>query len=253
MARWEDRAAPTRVAGNRTSSEEEMTSTAAPVGSAHVAPVRPRRTVWPYAGIVSALAAGAAGRIMAQGPGTFRGDGGQPTTDFVLANLTPELTVKLGAGLYLLGVAAAFVFLLGLTRHVAVHAPRSAEPLRWASIALLATGSLGAAIRYIAAGGIPGAMDSPMYTPEASATIAVLADQLSTAAFLPALAVMAVVGLAAVRDRVLPVGVGIVTLLLAAASFVATLVLGLPYSSSLVCPLFALTVGVAGLLSRRSA
>ena len=32
-----------------------------------------------------------------------------------------------------------------------------------------------------------------------------------------------------------------------------TLVLGLPYSSSLVYPLFALTVGVAGLVSRRPA
>ena len=65
-----------------------------------------------------------------------------------------------------------------------------------------------------------------MYTPEASATIVVLADQLFTASFLPALAVMAVVGVAAVRDRVLPVGVGAVTLLLAAASLAATLVLG---------------------------
>jgi len=39
----------------------------------------------------------------------------------------------------------------------------------------------------------------------------------------------------------------------AGASFAATLVLGLPYSSSLVYPLFALVVGVAGLLFRRAA
>jgi hypothetical protein len=96
-------------------------------------------------------------------------------------------------------------------------------------------------------------MDSPMYTPEASTTIAVLADQLSTASFLPALAVMTFVGLAAVRDRILPVGIGVATLVLAGASFAATLVLGLPYSSSLVYPLFALLVGIAGLLSRRFA
>ena len=56
-----------------------MTSTAAPVVTAHVAPVRPRRTVWPYAGIVSALAAGAGGVLMAQGPGTFRGEAASPT------------------------------------------------------------------------------------------------------------------------------------------------------------------------------
>jgi len=92
--------------------------------------------------------------------------------------------------------------------------------------------------------------DPAMYTPEASATIAVLADQFASAAYLPALAVMTVVGVAAVRDRVLPVGVGAVTLLLAAATLAATLVLGLPYSSSLVYPLFALVVGAAGLLSR---
>ena len=229
------------------------TSTAAPTVSAHSTLVRPRGTVWPYAAIVSALAAGAAGTLLSQGPGTFRSEGGQPATGFILANLTSELPVKIGAGLHLLGVVAAFAFLLGLTRFVAAHAPRSAEPLRWASIALLATGSLGAAIRYMAAGGIPGAMDSAMYTPEASATIAVLADQFASAAYLPALAVMTVVGVAAVRDRVLPVGVGAVTLLLAAASLAATLVLGLPYSSSLVYPLFALVVGVAGLLSRRPA
>jgi hypothetical protein len=230
-----------------------MTSTAAPVAPAFVAPVRPRRTVWPYAGIVSALAAGAGGVLMAQGPGTFRTEGGQPSTDVILANLTAEIPAKIGAGLHVLAIAAAFAFLLGLTRNVAAHAPRYAESLRWASIALLATGSIGAAIRYIAAGGIPGAMDSPMYTPEASATIAVLADQLFTASFLPALAVMAIVGVAAVRDRVLPIGIGTVTLLLAAASLAATLVIGLPYSSSLVYPLFALMVGVAGILSRRPA
>ena len=230
-----------------------MTSSAVLVAPAHSTPVRPRGTVWPYAGIISALASGAAGMVLSQGPGTFRAEGGQPDTAFILANLTPELPVKIGAGLHLLGVAAAFAFLFGLTRFVGRHAPRSAEPLRWASIALLATGSSGAAIRYIAAGGIPGAMDSAMYTPEASATVAVLADQLSFAAFLPALAVMAVVGVAAVRDRVLPVAVGAVTLLLAAASLAATLVLGLPYSSGLVYPLFALMVGVAGMLSRRPA
>jgi hypothetical protein len=230
-----------------------MTSTTTPVLSAHLHRMRPRDTVWPYAGIFSAVAVGVSGTILAQGPGTFRDVGGQPGTDFVLANLNGELPVRIGAGLHLLGIVAAFAFLFGLTRFVATHSPRTAEPLRWASIALLASGTLGAAIRYVAAGGVPGAMDSPMYTPEASATIAVLADQLATASFLPALAVMAFVGLAAVRDRILPVGIGVATLVLAGASFAATLVLGLPYSSSLVYPLFALLVGIAGLRSRRFA
>ena len=125
--------------------------------------------------------------------------------------------------------------------------------MRWASIAFLATGSLGVMIRYIAGGGVPGGTDVAMYTREAAATLAVLSDQLASAAFLPALAVMALVGVAAVRDRVLARGVGVVALLLTAASLAATLVIGLPYSSSLVYPLFALVVGVAGVLSRKAA
>ena len=92
-----------------------------------------------------------------------------------------------------------------------------------------------------------------MYTREAAATLAVLSDQLASAAFLPALAVMALVGVAAVRARVLARGVGVVALLLTAASLAATLAIGLPYSSSLVYPLFALVVGVAGVLTRRTA
>jgi hypothetical protein len=92
-----------------------------------------------------------------------------------------------------------------------------------------------------------------MYTAEASATIAVLADQLSTAAFLPGLAVMALVGVAAVRDRVLARTVGVIALVLTTASTLATLAIGLPYSSSLVWPLFAVAVGVAAIAARRAA
>ena len=233
-----------------------MTSLAAPAVTRDAAPVRPRRSLWPYAGIVSALASGASGVALVQGPGTFRDTGTWASTDLVVANLTSALSIRIGAGVALLGLVAAFAFLLGLTRFVARHAPLRGglvEAMRWASIAFLATGSLGVMIRYIAGGGVPGGMDVPMYTREAAATLAVLSDQLASAAFLPALAVMALVGVAAVRDRVLARGVGVVALLLTAASLAATLVLGLPYSSSLVYPLFALVVGVAGVLTRRTA
>ena len=220
------------------------------------APARPHRSLWPYAGIVSALASGASGIALVQGSGTFRDTGTWASTDFVVANLTSALSIRVGAGIALLGLVAAFAFLLGLTRFVARHAPLRTglvEAMRWASIAFLATGSLGVMIRYIAGGGVPGGMDVAMYTREAAATLAVLSDQLASAAFLPALAVMALVGVAAVRDRVLARGVGVVALLLTAASLAATLVLGLPYSSSLVYPLFALVVGVAGVLTRKAA
>ena len=234
-----------------------MTSLAVPTPSAHALPTRPRRTVWPYAGIVSAVASGASGVLLTQGQGTFTGDATTwASTDHVLANLSTASAAKLGAGLGLLALVAAFAFLLGLTRFVAKHAPLRGglvEAMRWASIAFLATGSIGVMIRYIAAGGVAGGIDVAMYTREATATLAVFADQLSTAAFLPVLAVMALLGVAALRDRVLAPAVGAFALLLAAASLGMTLVLGLPYSSSLVYPLFALVIGIAGVLSRRPA
>jgi hypothetical protein len=220
---------------------------------AHAARRRPRTSAWPYAGVVAGLASGVAGTMLVQGRGTFVDAPPVVTTEHVLQNLTSALSIKIGAGLNLLGLVAAFVFLLGLTRFVGTHAPRRAEALRWSSIAFVAAGSIGAVIRYIAGGGVPGGIDVAFYSPEAVATLAVLSDQLTSAAFLPGLAVMAVVGLAAVRERVLPRTVGVVTLVLAAGSVAATLVLGLPYSSSLVFPLFALAAGGAGVFSRRSA
>jgi hypothetical protein len=233
-----------------------MPSLAVPASFAHAAPVRPRATAWPYAGIVSALASGVAVSLLTQGPGTFLDSATWASTELVVANLSTAASVRLGAGLDLLGLVAAFVFLLGLTRFVARHAPLRGglvEAMRWASIAFLGTGALGVAIRYVAAGGVPGGPDVALYTREAAATCAVLADQLTTAAFLPVLAVMALLGVTAVRERVFAPVVGAVALLLTAVSLTMTLVLGLPYSSALVYPLFALLVGVAGVLSRKAA
>jgi hypothetical protein len=233
-----------------------MTSLAVPTSAAHAAPARPRRTIWPYAGVVSAAASVAAGLTLSQGPGTFQGGSTWATTDLVVANLSSAATVKLGAGLDLLGLAAAVAFLFGLIRFVGRNAPLRGglvEAMRWAAIAFVATDSVGVMMRYIAAGGAPGGIDSAMYTREAAATLAVFADQLTTAAYLPVLGVMGLLGVAAIRERVLAPVVGVVALLLTALSLGMTLVLGLPYSSSLAYPLFALVVGVAGMLTRRPA
>ncbi|MBW0112281.1 hypothetical protein I4I84_26565, partial [Pseudonocardia sp. KRD-182] len=186
-------------------------------------------------------------------PETFSGPP-EPTTGFLLENLAAPATVQLGGTLALVGLAASLVFLLGLTRFHARHSRREGlvEALRWTSVAFLAAGAVGVLLRYVAASGVPGGTDSAFYTPEAAVTLGVLADQAGFGAFLPGLAVMAVVGILAVRDRVLPLGVGIAALVLAGASTAATVVLGLPYSAGLVWPLFALVVGVAGLASRRA-
>lgn len=220
----------------------------APVGTA-------RRTPWPVAALVSGLAAAGSTFLLAMSPDSFGGPP-EPTTAFLHERLSEPATVQLGATLGLVGLAASLVFLLGLTRFHARHAPHReglVEALRWTSIAFLGAGAIGVLLRYVAASGVPGGTDSAFYSPEAAVTLSVLADQAGFGAFLPGLAVMTVVGLLAVRDRVLPLGVGVVALVLAAASTAATVVLGLPYSAGLVWPLFAIVVGVAGLLSRRPA
>lgn len=223
-----------------------MTSTlAAPATAA-------RTTGLGWAGIVAALTAGGATAFLAQGPGTFTDQEVKPGA-FIVENMNPELLIRLGAGLGLVAVIATTLFTLGLCRLAAATAsprPGWVEALRWSSIALLATTSVGVLMRYVAAGGAPGAMDQSMYTTEASATAAVLADQISTGTYLPALGVMAAAGVLSLRGALLPKAVGIVGLVLAGASLVATLAIGLPYSSSLVFPLFALVAGIAAVARR---
>jgi hypothetical protein len=63
---------------------------------------------------------------------------------------------------------------------------------------------------------------------------------------------MGLVGWVAVRERVLARPVGVIALVLAGGSLAATLVLGLPYSSALVYPVFAALVGLNGILARRA-
>ncbi|SDE76440.1 hypothetical protein [Pseudonocardia oroxyli] len=203
-------------------------------------PTRDRATG--AAGIVAALAAGGSGAVLAQGEGTFADQRIKSSAELVEA-MNPELMIRIGGGLGLVAVIATTAFTLGLVRRAGERGGW-AEALRWSSIALLATTSIGVLMRYVAAGGAPGAMDQSLYSTEASATAAVLADQMSTGAYLPALGVMSCAGMLALRGSLLPAPVGIVALVLGTLSLAATLGLGLPYSSSLVFPVFALVAGI---------
>jgi hypothetical protein len=196
-------------------------------------------------GIVAALAAGGSTAFLAQAQGTF--DREITSSADILEALNPEPMIRIGAGLGLVAVIATTVFTLGLVRRAGDRSGW-AEALRWSSIALLATTAIGVLMRYVAAGGAPGGIDQAFYSTEVSATAAVLADQMSTGAYLPALGVMACAGMLALRGAVLPKAVGIVALVLACVSLAATLGLGLPYSSSLVFPVFALVAGITVLV-----
>lgn len=212
---------------------------------------RPRATVWPYAGLLSGAAAFASVPLLSQGPAQFSSSR-TPDTGFVLKNLHDATTIKIGGGLAVISVVAGVLFLVGLGRFVERLVPARATlhaAMKLSAAAFTATASLGVILRYVIAGGASGGIDRNIYTREAVATLSALADQVACAAALPVLMTMAMVGWVAVRDRVLPRAVGVAVLGLTALSTGMTLALGLPYSSYLVYPLFALLVGVSALFS----
>jgi hypothetical protein len=221
---------------------------------AEAAPRRPRHSLWPYAGIVSALSGYASVLLLAQGQDQFDLDH-TPSTAFVVEHLHHATWIKLGGAAALLSVVAGLVFLLGLGRFVQKLAPARAglhTALRMSTTAFLATATIGAVMRYIVAGGAHGGIDKNIYTVDSVATLSALGDQLACASYLPALLAMGLVGWVAVRERVLARPVGVIALVLAGGSLAATLVLGLPYSSALVYPVFAALVGLNGILARRA-
>jgi hypothetical protein len=83
-------------------------------------------------------------------------------------------------------------------------------------------------------------------------TLSSLADQLTTASYLPALIAMGLVGWVSLRDRILPRPVGVLALLFTASSLTATVALGLPYSSILDYPVFATVISIAAWFSRKA-
>jgi hypothetical protein len=192
--------------------------------------------------------------MLSMGQDTFKSDD-IPTAQYIVDNLNSETTMRIGGGLAFVSVVSMLVFLVGLLRFAERLAPARdslVSVLRWASIALVGTGFVGVAMHYIAASGHPGSVDQNQYSTEASATVAVLADQLTCAVYLPGLVVMAVVGVLSVRSRVFARPVGVAALVLAAGSAGVTLAIGLPYSSGLVFPIFAVLIGAAGVFSRKA-
>lgn len=231
------------------------TPSAAPVAE----PRRPRQSVWPYAGLLTAVAGGASTFFLAVGKGAYdaandsKADNIEAST--VLDNLSNHTNQMIGGGLAVVAGLAALVFVIGLARfagHFAAGRHTLLTALRWSGAALFGTTAIGASFRYIAAGGHPDGIDHKFYTEDAVSTLSILADQVAFAGYLPALVVMGVTGILSLRDRVFPRAVGAVAVVLAAGSTAATLVLGLPYSSGLVFPLFALLIGIAAVASRKA-
>jgi len=215
---------------------------------------RPRHSVWPYAGVVSALSGATSLLFLSQGGAQFAIDH-VPTTKFVLESMHGATFIKFGGAMGLLSAVAGMFFLLGLGDFVQKLSPRRTTVhaiMRVSASAFVASVAIGAMMRYIVAGGAKGGIDKNLYTHEAVSTLSSLADQLTTASYLPALIAVASVGWVSVRDRILPRLVGAGALVLGTASTCATLVLGLPYSSIIDYPLFALLISITALFSRKA-
>jgi hypothetical protein len=215
---------------------------------------RPRHSAWPYAGVVSALSAAGSLLFLSQGNEQFEHKE-TPTSKFVLDNLHDATWIKIGGGLGLVSVVAGLIFLLGLGNFMerlrpgrtTVHAA-----MRAATAAFVASVSIGVMLRYIVAGGADGGIDPNLYTKESVSTLSALADQLTTASYLPALIAMGIVGWVSFRERLLPRPVAAGALLLATGSTTATVVLGLPYSSIMDYPMFALLISITAFFSRKA-
>lgn len=223
-------------------------------GGAPAEPVRPRNTIWPYAGVVAGVAGVAGGMLLAQSQDAFEDDF-VATTDSVYATMNSARSILVGGSVAFVGLVAGAAFLVGLIRHIHRQLPDRENmlgALRMGAAAFVGTSSIGVAVRYIASGGADGGIDEDFYSKEASTVLAVFGDQMAFAAMLPGLLVMGIVAFAALRHRVLPRTVGALTLVLTAVSVAMTLVLGLPYSAGLVVPLFLLLTGAAGIFSRKA-
>jgi hypothetical protein len=215
---------------------------------------RPRHTAWPYAGLVSAVSAATSLLFLSQGNKQFDLDSA-PTTSFVLDNLHGATWIKFGGAMGLVSVVAGLVFLLGLGNFMQRLRPERTTVhagMRVATAAFVASVSVGVMMRYIVAGGAKGGIDKNLYTHDAVSTLSSLADQLTTASYLPALIAMGLVGWVSLRDRILPRPVGVLALLFTASSLTATVALGLPYSSILDYPVFATVISIAAWFSRKA-
>lgn len=154
------------------------------------------------------------------------------------------------------GLAATFLLIAwvaGFQRFVESRADRDHLAVRVTQFA--GAGAVGAmviafSLKAAFAGGLPGAIDSLMYTTTDVAVLHILHEQLQWVGLLSMVGAMYAVAWLALRERVLPRFLGVVSLVLALFVTGMTLGLALPYSAGVVVPVWILVTSV-WLLVRR--
>lgn len=154
-----------------------------------------------------------------------------------------------------LGLVAAFltvgllaVFAVGFGRFLVARAPEgsaAAQVARLGLTATVATVSLAAGLKAIYRGGLPDHLDSVMYTPESVATLQILVDQYQWASYWTLVLAMGAVAVLGLKDKVLPRSYAALSAVLTVFVLGMTLVLGLPYSSGLIAPIWLVATGIA--------
>ena len=209
---------------------------------------------WPLAGIAAGVAAIASLTIL---NAPFISDEAvyRAGPEAVYAELGGQLLTQFGAAAGYLAAALLVPFGIGLVRTLARRAPERLGLVIAVALALaagVATTVSAYAMKSVLASGLPGHGDNAFYTHVDTAVTYTISGQLQYAGWLPVVGAAGIVGVLALRYRVLPRWLGAFSAFVAAAVAVVTVAFNLPWSSGLVAPLWLIATSAAALRLRRS-
>lgn len=208
---------------------------------------------WPLAGIAAGVAAIASLTVL---NAPFLSDEAvyRAGPEAVYAELSGQLLTQLGAAAGYLAAALLVPFGIGLVRTLARRAPERLGLVIAVALALaagVATTVSAYAMKSVLASGLPGHGDNAFYTHVDTAVTYTISGQLQYAGWLPVVGAAGIVGVLALRYRVLPRWLGAFSALIAVAVTVVTVAFNLPWSSGLVAPLWLIATSAAALRLRR--
>lgn len=161
---------------------------------------------------------------------------------------------QLGVVTGFLSVLLLAVVAVGFGRFLTARAPQhsaAAQLARLGMNAAVGTVAVAAALKAVYRGGLPDHMDHTMYTRESVAVLQIVVDQYQWAAYWTLVLAMAAAAWLGLKDRVLPRSYAVVSAVTATFVLGMTLVLGLPYSSGLIAPVWLVATGIMALGVRR--
>jgi hypothetical protein len=161
--------------------------------------------------------------------------------------------VHVSLSMAFVGLIAFAVFAQGFVRFLDSRTPAGSGAgslARLGITAALATTTLVVAFKAVYRGGLPDHGDSSMYTEDSVATLHIINDQLQYTGLWPLTFAMLAVVVLWFRHRTLPRWYGVLSGLMAVATILMAVIVGLPYFAGLVGPLWIIASGVVVLRHR---